>query len=213
MITEFENIIKKYDMNITGVIHVGAHHGEEISTYMKMKIKDIVLFEPLEENFKIIEQKTHGINGFTNTKIRKYQVALGNDDKIVKMNLSNNELESSSILKPKEHLNLYPGIVFDRVQEVQMKKLDGYNCEKCNFLNVDVQGYELEVLKGAKETLRHIEYVYCEVNQKEVYENNAFIEEIDDYLSSYGIKRVETFWWYNDGWGDALYIKESALLE
>ena len=31
---------------------------------------------------------------------------------------------------------------------------------------MDVQGYELEVLKGGLETLKQVDYVYCEVNRK-----------------------------------------------
>ena len=37
---------------------------------------------------------------------------------------------------------------------------------------MDVQGYELEVLKGGLETLKQVDYVYCEVN---MYENNAYM--------------------------------------
>tara|TARA_B100000965_G_scaffold362182_1_gene344050 strand:- start:137 stop:385 length:249 start_codon:yes stop_codon:yes gene_type:complete len=73
-------------------------------------------------------------------------------------------------------------------------------------INMDVQGYELEVLKGATETLKNINYVYCEVNRDEVYENNAYVEEIDEFLAGYGMERVETNW-AGDIWGDALYIR------
>jgi hypothetical protein len=79
--------------------------------------------------------------------------------------------------------------------------------ENYNFINLDVQGYEMEVLKGAEKTLENIDYLYCEVNRNEVYEGNAYIEEIDNYLSNYNMRRVETFWWYDGPWGDALYIK------
>ena len=72
---------------------------------------------------------------------------------------------------------------------------------------MDVQGYELEVLKGSKETMKHVDYVYCEVNRDEVYENNAYVEELDAFLSDYGLTRVETSW-EGQIWGDALYIKE-----
>ena len=50
---------------------------------------------------------------------------------------------------------------------------------------MDVQGYELEVLKGATETLKHVDYVYCEVNRDEVYEGNAYVEEIDEFQYNY----------------------------
>lgn len=205
MIVELQDIVNEYNLKISGVIHVGAHHGEEIPNYIQMGVNEIVLFEPLRENFETLKRC---ISNFPEKNIRKHQVALGNANQTIQMYLSSNELESSSILKPKKHLEVYPGITFDSVEEVEMQRLDDYNCRKCNFLNMDVQGYELEVLKGAKETLCHIDYVYCEVNNTEVYEGNAYVEQIDEFLLFYDMVRVETFWWYNDGWGDALYMKK-----
>jgi FkbM family methyltransferase len=205
MIIEIDSIIKKYNMNVSGVIHIGAHYGEEVPNYVKVGIENIVLFEPLKENFEVLKKN---ILPYCNFNIKKYQVALGNKNTSIAMNLSSNNLESSSILKPKQHLNLYPDITFDRTEEVELQKLDDYNCKNYNFINMDVQGYELEVLKGAKDTLNHINYVYCEVNRDEIYEGNAYIEDIDQYLLNYNMRRVETSWWYDSDWGDALYIKD-----
>lgn len=204
MIIQIEDIIKKYNMNVSGVIHIGAHYGEEVSGYVKVGIENIILFEPLKENFEVLKKN---ILPYSNLNIKKYQVALGNQNTTITMNLSSNNLESSSILKPKQHLNLYPDITFDRTEEVELQKLDDYNCKNYNFINMDVQGYELEVLKGAKDTLNHIDYVYCEVNRDEIYEGNAYIEDIDQYLLNYNMRRVETSWWYDGDWGDALYIR------
>ncbi len=205
MIIEIGDIIKKYNMNVSGVIHIGAHYGEEIPNYAKVGIQNIVLFEPLKENFEVLKKN---ISPYSDLNIRKYQVALGNQNTTITMNLSSNNLESSSILKPKQHLNLYPDITFDRTEEVELQKLDDYNCMNYNFINMDVQGYELEVLKGAENTLRHVDYLYCEVNRDEIYEGNVYIEDIDQYLLNYNMKRVETSWWYDSDWGDALYIRE-----
>jgi len=74
-------------------------------------------------------------------------------------------------------------------------------------MNIDVQGYELEVMKGSVETLKQIDYIYCEVNKAEIYENNAYIDEIDSFLSQYSFERVEIQWWEDHDWGDALYVK------
>lgn len=204
MILTFNNITTKYDMNIKGVIHVGAHHGEEIPLYINNGIKNIVLFEPVERNFDIVAE--HASNYDAN--ILGYQVALGSEHKTVDMYLSSNMCESSSILKPKEHLNLYPDITFNETETVEVKLLDDYNFTKYNFLNMDVQGYELEVLKGSTKTLKYIDYIYCEVNRGEIYENNAYIEDIDKFLSQYSFERTETNWWQDHDWGDALYIKQ-----
>ena len=204
MIITFADIVKKYDMKISGVIHIGGHYGEEVGSYVEQGINDIVLFEPLKENFEILKKNVSNFDA----NIEGHRVALGNSNGNITMNLSSNGLESSSILKPKLHLELYPDITFDNTEEVEIKKLDDYNYSNYNFMNMDVQGYELEVLRGGSNTLQYIDYLYCEVNRNEVYEGNAYIQELDDYLSSYSMKRVETSWWDDGDWGDALYIKE-----
>jgi FkbM family methyltransferase len=203
MLISFTQIKNNYAMNISGIIHVGGHFGEEICEYVETGIQNIVIFEPLMSNFEILERNVYNLNA----NIQGYQVALGSTEGIVEMYVSSNKGLSSSILKPKKHLTQYRDITFNVKENVELKTLDSYNYKNYNFLNMDVQGYELEVLKGAKKTLKHIDYVYCEVNRDEVYENNAYIEEIDEFLSKYDMERVEVDWQGNT-WGDALYIKK-----
>lgn len=206
MLLSFSDLKKKYSMDIKGVIHVGAHYGEELDEYLKNGINEIILFEPLNECFDNIFIKVNSYGDSLSANIQGHQVALGSERGNVVMYLSDNDRQSSSILKPKVHLTHHPHVKFDGTEEVEVDLLDNFDTVDCNFLNMDVQGYELEVLKGAKETLNHVDYVYCEVNRDEVYENNAFIEEIDEYLGNYNFERVETDW-QGEIWGDALYIK------
>ena len=203
MIIRFSDIVKKYNMNINGIIHIGAHYGEEIVDYINEGIQNVILFEPLSDNFDILHKNSQNLNA----NIEAYQVALGSEPGEATMYVSDNEKQSSSILKPKVHLSHHPDVKFPSKEEVEVHLLDEYDCHNYNFLNMDVQGYELEVLKGGSETLKNIDYVYCEVNRDEVYENNAYIEELDEYLANYNMSRVETVW--SGGiWGDALYIKQ-----
>ena len=189
-------------MNIKGIIHIGGHYGEEITDYLREGIQNILVFEPLNENFDILSEKVKDLNA----NIEGYQVALGSKPGEYKMYVSDNEKQSSSILKPKVHLTHHPHVKFPSVEAVEVHLLDDYNCYDYNFINMDVQGYELEVLRGGLETLKQVDYVYCEVNRDEVYEHNAYVQEIDEFLSDYDMIRVETDW-AGDIWGDALYIK------
>ena len=202
MLISFKDLKKKYGMIITGVIHIGGHYGEELQDYIDEGIQQIILFEPLSENFDILKEKAENLNA----NIEGYQVALGSKKGNAKMYVSDNEKQSSSILKPKVHLTHHPHVKFPTTEEVEVHTLDSYNCGNYNFINMDVQGYELEVLKGGTKILEQVNYVYCEVNRDEVYENNAYVEEIDEFLSQYGMERMETDW-AGDIWGDALYIK------
>ena len=192
-------------MDIKGIVHIGAHYGEEIQDYVENGVQKITLFEPLSKNFDILSERMQEVNA----DIQGYQVALGSEKGTATMHLSSNEAQSSSILKPKQHLELHPDVLFEGTEDVEVDLLDNYDLRGANFINIDVQGYELEVFKGSTKTLNQIDYIYCEVNRDEVYEGAPMVEELDEFLGEYGFVRVETKWpetYYT--WGDALYIKK-----
>ena len=83
---------------------------------------------------------------------------------------------------------------------------NGINPEEFDFVNLDIQGVELQALKGFGRYLDNIKYIYTEVNSGEVYKNNDSIEDLDLFLSGFGFKRVETEMTPFE-WGDAFYIR------
>ena len=196
---------------------LGAHHGQEVRQYINSGIKNIALFEPVPEHVEKITED------FRDDDITLYQVALGSEEKTMQMNVSDFEGQnaelykgmSTSLLKPSIHLEQYPHIKFNESIEVEVTTLDilaeedEIVPEDFNFMNIDVQGYELEVMKGASKFLPHIQFIYCEVNRAEVYEGCPMVEEIDQFLSEYNFERVDTNW-AGDTWGDALYIKRKT---
>lgn len=205
MLIDFNLIKNKYQMNITGVVHVGAHYGEEIKSYLDSGINKVVCFEPLEQNLNVLRQ-------YESEKVIIFPYALGEEEKKVKMFISNNEAQSSSILVPKKHLQQHPDILFLDTNQVEMKKLNSFKEEisGCNYMSIDVQGYEYQVFLGGDEVMNQFDYVYCEVNRDETYENNYLVADIDELFKKYNLIRCETSW---DGniWGDALYVKENLL--
>jgi FkbM family methyltransferase len=202
MLLNLETLVDKYQMKIQGVLHIGAHFGEENDIYDKLKIENRIFFEPLKSNYKVLQEKLQD-------KHPSYNVALGNENKNISMYVETaNSGQSSSILKPSIHLKQYPHIQFNTMEEVEMFRLDDMklNLEKFNFINIDVQGYELEVFKGAVKTLENIDFIMSEINRDEVYENCTKINELTDFLSDFGFDFVEQTW---DGgtWGDGFFIK------
>ena len=205
--------VRSNNLDVKGVIHIGAHYGgydgEEIKEYVDLEAKRIVLFEPLKENFRVLYKNSEKFNL---NKIELHNVALGSHCGLIEMNVSSNDGQSSSILDPTIHLDAHPEVSFLGKEEVGIKTLDEYNINDCNVMVIDVQGYELEVFKGAEKTLKKVDCIFCEVNNEELYKGTPRVEEIDEYLSQYNFKRVETKWWNNNLWGDALYIKEKNKL-
>ena len=201
MLLDFDYLVNKYNLKIKGILHIGAHIGNENMVYQKHNIANKIFFEPLSHTFEILKKNvTDGI------LVNK---ALGSTTESVKMYVEyDNQSQSSSILKPKVHVQQYPGIRFNDTKNVDMIRLDDYvyDREKYNFINIDVQGYEMEVFKGALETLNSIDYIMSEVNRDELYEKCVYVDQLDEFLSNYGFMRVETTW-AGGTWGDAFYIK------
>jgi len=203
MLLDFEKLIKKYNIEIKGIIHIGAHYGQEHSLYKKNNIKNIIYFEPLSKNFEYLTRNV-------GDDAKLYNLALGCENKEIEMFVeTNNNGQSSSILEPFIHLEQYPRIVFDSKEKVQMKRLDDINIDLdlFNFINIDVQGYELEVFCGGKETLSKIDYIISEVNRAELYKNCAKIDDLEKFLLTFGFKLVEINW-VGGTWGDAFFQKK-----
>lgn len=204
MLLDFKRLVRLYNMDVTGVIHIGAHFGEEYEIYLKYdSIKEICFFEPDLNSFKILCSKIKN-----NCKAKAYNIALGSEKCLKDFYKSSNNSESSSLLEPILHLKQYPNITFKNAGKIAVDKLDNYKLpETYNMINIDVQGYEMEVFKGATKTLNHIQYIIAEVNRDEVYKDCCRVLDLDTFLKTYSFRRTETTW---DGgtWGDAFYIKD-----
>jgi FkbM family methyltransferase len=131
---------------------------------------------------------------------------------IVRLNVANNG-ESSSILDLDFHKIAHPHIHYVGQVEIPTRRIDsivlkgGYNPEEFNFMNIDVQGAELLVLKGSTALLENtVDYIYTEINEKSLYKDCALVNDIDEFLLEFKFKREITRM-TEYGWGDAFYVK------
>ncbi len=209
MLLNLTELIKKYNLKIKGVVQVGCHFGQEMEEYISHGIKNMVFIEPCENAFNTVSKKVGAIEG-----IKLFNCACGDFESESEPMYaeSTNQGMSNSLLKPKVHLTQHKEVIFDHTETVMVRRLDNLEFDRSlyNLLNMDCQGFEDRVLKGASETLKHIDYIYTEVNRLEMYENNAMVEQIDEILSDF--KRVETGWASDyHGWGDAAYIRKALM--
>tara|TARA_R110000824_G_scaffold72664_2_gene185363 strand:+ start:652 stop:1308 length:657 start_codon:yes stop_codon:yes gene_type:complete len=216
MIFNLQQVQRATGVKMTGVIHVGAFLGEELSDYRSLGLDNTILFEPQKKLYDMVKFKCWPTE-------KPFNVALGSEEQEAEMFISDRKGgwrhgagASSSILEPKDHLKLHPEVTFfpDK-QTISVKRFDefvkeeGLDISNHNLLNIDVQGYELEVLKGVGDYLNQIELIIAEVNRTEVYKDCALIEDIDAYVSKFGFKRFYVEW-STPGWGDAIYAKEET---
>ncbi len=205
-LTKLHNI---HNLRVTGIAHFGAHLGEEVKEYQKLNYTPIHLFEPQTKIFKKLEELFS-----TNNDIYLYNVGLGNEQITTKLFLSpSNEGASASLLKPSGHLKYHPEIIFEDTENIKICSYDKFDLENVNYLNIDIQGYELEALKGSENSLKnYIDYICIEISREEMYEGAILKNQLDDYLKNFEFIRVNTRWASSKiPWGDAFYIKKTEV--
>jgi FkbM family methyltransferase len=201
MLISLYELIAKYHINLKGILHVGAHNCEEIRDYEVFLPRNKILWiDALKKNVDYCKNIYPGVLIEQAVVSDKYEK--------VKFNISNHTI-SSSIFELGLHKNYYPHIHYVDSFYADTKLLKDiiykYNIHY-NFLNLDIQGAELNALKGMENYLHKVEYIYTEVNCDYVYKDCPLIDEIDEYLKKFGFDRVETIWQAGCKWGDALYI-------
>ena len=99
--------------------------------------------------------------------------------------------------------NLHPGIRIECANAGASKISDLVykNDVPFNFLTLDLQGFEIQVLDGLGELLTLIDYVYVEISSVEM------MLELDTYLKKFQLANVETKWWDGGTWADVFYAR------
>lgn len=208
MLLNIQELARKYNLKITGVIEVGAHWGQEYKDYSSIGVKNFVFIEPCRAAFEVLKNKFA-----TTPDVILFNHACGDVHGSATMFTGpTNQGMSNSLLKPKIHLTQHPDVLFPDTEIVDVELLDklDFDRSKFNLINMDAQGFEDRILRGGVETLKTIDYIYTEVNRLEMYENNAMVEQLDAMLPDF--QRVETGWASDyHGWGDALFIRKTLL--
>ncbi|MEO7048913.1 MAG: FkbM family methyltransferase [Ferruginibacter sp.] len=208
MLLNFLELVDKYNIHVKGCVSIGGHFGEEYEDYIEAGIKKIVFIEPCNDSFNILNVRLGGKDGVTLIKCACGEI----EEERVMYTGSQNEGQSNSLLKMEKHLQIHKGITLPTTEMVQVKRLDNLGVKDdldFKLLVMDCQGFEGQILKGATETLKHIDYVYTEANKDEVYSGNTRIEELDSLLHEF--TRVETGTWVGNMWTDCFYVRATLL--
>jgi FkbM family methyltransferase len=214
----FAALVRRHRLAVDRVIHAGGHLGEEAPAYQQVGARDVLW---IEGNPDMIPRLTANVAPYDH---RVVQAMLGSEPgRTVSFHVSNNDSMSSSLLDLGTHSIAEPGIVYVGDQSHRLQTLDAVADASgfigADFLNLDLQGYELECLKGAERVLEHVRTVYVEVNVDELYRGCVLLPELDAWLNARGFEAAEVLLSGSArrdvpkgsppflGWGDACYLR------
>lgn len=174
------------DIRALLVVDVGANRGQFlIDVRDALPETRVVAFEPLPGEFAVLDS-IHGRNPQSDLRM----VAVGEHVGEVAMHVSRSA-DSSSVLEiTSEQSRYFPGTEPVGVITVQMSTLDEQlmheEIPSRSILKIDVQGGELDVLRGGDSVLRRFGYVLVEVSFVELYAAQPLAGEVIQFLSERG---------------------------
>jgi len=170
------------------VLDVGANRGQFASQIRQGGYSgNIVSFEPLSEAHGNLSQASGG-----DARWKVYpRCALGDHDGEVEINIAGNSLSSSILPMLETHRSAAPESIYQGKEVVPVKTIDSVTksyLKKSHapFLKIDTQGFEWQVLDGARETLPQIRGVLLELSLVPLYDGQHLWREIIERLEAAG---------------------------
>ena len=200
--------LKKYKIDL--IIDIGSHKGEflfNITTHLPFK--KAYSFEPQIEIFNILKSKS-----INDERVIHNNIALS--DIIEKKKIVINKLTSTSSLSDFDQNSIFLKVKNFLLKqkneelksyEIQTDTIDNYFKEinlQSSLIKIDVEGYEFNVLKGSKNTIKKISFVLIENQFFNIYRNNNQ-KECHDFLIKNEFKLIKKFRFPSLHFEDRLY--------
>lgn len=181
--------INKY-FKATRLCDIGAHkgHWSFVMHRLNPDLQSVVMFEPQAKLIGNLQSRKLDI-----FKTKIYQCALG--EKESQLTLKGGTASASLYESANNQHHYFPGSVSQESELVQVKVLDDVykadGLEYPDLIKMDVQGYELNVLKGARRVLAQAQYLVIELSLREFYKGQPPLWELWRFLDEEGYMMVD----------------------
>jgi FkbM family methyltransferase len=186
---QLEAMLVHHGVNL--IFDVGANVGQfgsELRRHIHYRGR-IVSFEPTRESHAALLRNVEGDKEWVVAE----RAALGGAEGVIDMNVSANSVSSSALPMLEAHLAAAPGSAYTAVETVRLTTLDTLAVEYFQpgtvaFLKIDTQGYEDEVLKGARRTLGRSVGVQLELSLTPLYAGQKLLPEMLEQITAQGFE-------------------------
>jgi FkbM family methyltransferase len=189
----FLELIRKFDEYLKfEIVEIGAHpHGAQ-----QERFHTLLDFFPESKihAFEIDEEECIKLNKIAKVGLKFYPYALGSKEEKRKLYETNHPM-CSSLYEPNEKLlklfNNLSVAYLKKITEVNTISLDTFvkreKIESIDFIKMDIQGAELDVLKGAEKSLENVLTIVSEVEFLPIYNDQPLFGDVCTFLSSKNI--------------------------
>lgn len=124
-------------------------------------------------------------------QITVIETALGPEPGTAEMHVSGRDDSSSLLAIGARQEQEFPGTGTDHLIEVRVSTLDAETSRPLSrpcLLKMDVQGFELDALRGGTETLKEVDVALIECSFVELYEGQALAGEVVNFMTAAGFR-------------------------
>jgi FkbM family methyltransferase len=208
---EFADIASHISTTKPIIVDGGANRGDVTQRFLERHPGAVIYaFEPHPGLIRALHERFG-----RNQSITIFPYALGSTSGVRTFNILNHD-PSSSLLKPTETNFKYHKEMMQTAQEVdvQVRRLDDLvEHVEIDVIKLDLQGFELEALKGSEKILPSTKIIVTEVEFVPLYEDQALFGDVDVYLRMHGFSLLNLYdlYTHEDGQltsGDAVYLND-----
>jgi FkbM family methyltransferase len=186
------------------ILDIGANKGQFILEAVKWHPEaKFFAFEPLSTERSLLEWVLHDL-----PRLTIYPFALGLEEGTVEFQVSASADSSSILDQTPLQSQLFPGTENVQRQSISVRRLDAVldpaTLAGPVICKIDVQGYELNVLRGFGGLLASIDYLIVELTNVPFYEGAPNSAEVIAFLASHGFNIMGM---YN------MYVPETLCLQ
>lgn len=183
------------------VLDIGASKGQ-FALFAEGRFPDAQIF-----SFEPLPGPASTLRSVTGDRVRLEQVALGSQAGSAEINVSARDDSSSLLPIGERQVKEFPGTARRSTATIEVSTLDAAVsrpvARPC-LLKIDVQGLELEVLKGGREVLGEVDEALVECSFVELYEGQALADEVIGFMHGTGLRLAGVHGTVFSGQGDAV---------
>jgi len=154
------------------ILDVGAYHGEYAHLCRRVWPNSfVVCIEPQSSAVKVLESRI-------DNKMAVYNTLLGAEERNA---VPFREVETASSVLV-EHIDKSHPVVLHPMRTIDSILSSDFDGQSIDLLKLDVQGYELEILKGGERSLKAVQVILVEVNLLDIHEKVPLLSELVTWL-------------------------------
>ena len=214
-----EKFIKKNKIKIKTFIDIGAFEGKYTDLILKIEEKcKVIMIEPQSKYYSLLKEKYKN-----NNLIKIMKIGISDKETLLKLKINKHEITStfSQFNDANKYLN-FKAILFNsnlKNMTTNSENIEVFplslilqknNLDSIDLIKIDTEGHEYEVLYGASDYIKKINYILVEFHIDKIYENYN-PDKIHNFLLENGFTLQKKFSFPFTTWEDRLY-KNSKFL-